>query len=102
MSAIPSTRIPATRIPATIVRPAVAKGPGALSRLLGASYRRVAGYFTRRDAIAWLREFDSSALEDIGLTRSEIEAAVRGLVTRPGLARGGDGLLGRDGPLRRR
>ncbi|GAU86406.1 hypothetical protein BIWAKO_06354 [Bosea sp. BIWAKO-01] len=84
----PATRAPATRRPAILARPAAARTPGALSRLLGACRHGIAGYFARRDAIAWLREVDSSALEDIGLTRSEIEDAVRGRIIPPDRARG--------------
>jgi uncharacterized protein YjiS (DUF1127 family) len=39
----------------------------------------IARYFARRAAIAHLREFDNDGLKDIGLWRSEIEAAVYGL-----------------------
>ena len=75
-------------VPSTLVRPAVAQRPGAVFRLLGASCHWIAGYFVRRDAIAWLRECDDAALRDIGLTRREIEDAVRGLVTPSGRERG--------------
>ncbi|MGO4674919.1 DUF1127 domain-containing protein [Bosea sp. 2YAB26] len=89
MSAIPSISPSVTPIPATFARPAVAGTPGAPFRLLGACYRWIAGYFVRRDAIAWLRECDDAALRDIGLARSEIEGAVRGLVSPSGGARRG-------------
>jgi uncharacterized protein YjiS (DUF1127 family) len=39
----------------------------------------IARYFGHRAAIKSLRELDARALRDIGLTRSEIEAAVHGL-----------------------
>ena len=39
-----------------------------------------AGYFLRRTAIATLRELDDRALRDIGIVRSQIEAAVRGFI----------------------
>jgi uncharacterized protein YjiS (DUF1127 family) len=53
-----------------------------LSGLLGAYRDRIARYFSHRTAIARLREFDDGALHDIGLARSQIEAAVHGLVIR--------------------
>jgi uncharacterized protein YjiS (DUF1127 family) len=64
--------------PATIVRLAVTKRPGAFSRLLSAYCDGIARYFVRRAAIASLRELDDRALRDIGLARSQIEAAVDG------------------------
>lgn len=60
--------------------------PG-LSHRLGAYGERIAVYFSHRAAIARLREFDDGALQDIGLARSEIEAAVHGLLTRSGRAK---------------
>jgi uncharacterized protein YjiS (DUF1127 family) len=71
----------------TIVRPSVRKRPGAFSRLLNACCDGIAGYFFRRDAIATLREFDDRALRDIGLSRSQIEAAVDGFITPSDQAR---------------
>ena len=65
---------------ATIVRPAVTKRAGAFSRLFSACVDGIARYFVRRAAIASLRELDDRALRDIGLVRSQIEAAVRGFV----------------------
>jgi uncharacterized protein YjiS (DUF1127 family) len=73
----------------TTPRPAIRERPGAFSRLLNVSYDGIAGYFVARAAIARLREFDDPALRDIGLARSEIEPAVRGLITLPGRARKG-------------
>ena len=67
---------------ATIVRPEVTQRPGAFSRLFSAGWERIARYFVRRAAIANLRELDDRALRDIGLARSQIEAAVRGFLTR--------------------
>jgi uncharacterized protein YjiS (DUF1127 family) len=65
----------------TIVRPAVTKRPGAFSRLFSASWNGIARYFVRRAAIASLRELDDRALRDIGLKRSQVEAAVYGFIT---------------------
>jgi uncharacterized protein YjiS (DUF1127 family) len=41
----------------------------------------------RRQAICTLREFEDHELRDIGLARSQIEAAVRGFITIPKTAR---------------
>jgi uncharacterized protein YjiS (DUF1127 family) len=65
--------------PSTVARPAVTPGPGPVSRLLRSYCEGVAGYFVRRAAIARLRELDDRELRDIGLLRSQIEAAVCGL-----------------------
>jgi len=62
-------------------RPAVAKRPGTISRICLAVWDAVSGYVVRRNAIATLRELDDRALRDIGIARSEIEAAVQGLIT---------------------
>ena len=71
----------------TIVPPAFANRTDALSRLFSASRDAIADYFTRRAAIATLREADDHALQDIGLERSQIEAAVDGLFMFPGATR---------------
>jgi uncharacterized protein YjiS (DUF1127 family) len=71
----------------TIVRPAGAKSPGASLRIFNACWAGIARYFVHRAAIASLRELDDSALRDIGLARSQIEAAVRGFMTAPNRAR---------------
>jgi uncharacterized protein YjiS (DUF1127 family) len=71
----------------TIIRPTVTKRPGAFSRLFDGCLDRIARYFVRRAAIACLRELDDRALWDIGLVRSQIEAAVQGFMTAPGRAR---------------
>ena len=71
----------------TIVRPAAAKRPATVSRICVACWDAVAGYVLRRTAIATLRELDDRALSDIGIARSQIEAAVQGLVPLPGQGR---------------
>src|SRR5262249_49892102 len=73
----------------TIVLPAVTKGPSALFRLLGAACERTAAYLGRRTAIACLHGLDDRALQDIGLARFQIEAAVYGLITLSGQANEG-------------
>ena len=53
---------------------------GGLVRLLGSLADGVVTYFVRREAIKTLRELDDRALRDIGIERSRIETAVRGVV----------------------
>ena len=65
----------------TIVLPAVTKGPGIFSQLLVAARDGIAGYLDRRAALACLHDLDDRALQDIGLNRLQIEAAVQGLIT---------------------
>lgn len=72
---------------ATTVRPEVTKRPGVFSQLLSACWDGIARHFIRRRAVARLRKFDDHLLRDIGLDRSQIEAAVYGCVTRSELAR---------------
>ena len=64
----------------TTVRPAIAKRPGTISRICVACWDAVAGCVVRRSAVATLRELDDRALADIGISRSQIEAAVHGFV----------------------
>ena len=70
----------------TIVLPAVTKGPGVFSRLLGAACEGIAGYLGRRTGTACLHDLDDRALRDIGLARFQIEAAVYGRITLSGQA----------------
>ena len=67
----------------TIVRPAATNRHSAFSRLLSAFCNGIAGYFVRRAAIKSLSELDNRALRDIGIARSQIEAAVHGFLTAP-------------------
>jgi uncharacterized protein YjiS (DUF1127 family) len=67
----------------TIDRPAVTNRSGTFARLVGACWDAVAGYFVRRSAIATLRELDDRALQDIGIARCQIEAAVQGFILLP-------------------
>ncbi|MCW0001023.1 DUF1127 domain-containing protein [Pararhizobium sp. YC-54] len=70
----------------TIVPPQGTKS-SAPSLLITAYWEKIARYFVRRAAIARLRELDDDALGDIGLGRSEIEAAAYGLTTAPNRGR---------------
>jgi uncharacterized protein YjiS (DUF1127 family) len=68
----------------TLLQPAVAVRPGRyVWRLLHAWACDIAHYFGRRAALKSLREFNDRELRDIGLSRSQVEAAVYGFVTRP-------------------
>ncbi|OKO73769.1 DUF1127 domain-containing protein [Bradyrhizobium sp. AS23.2] len=64
-----------------IVRPDVRTTQGTFTRLLGAC-DAIIGHFTRRAAITTLRDLDDRSLRDIGLRRSQINAAVHGRVAR--------------------
>ena len=64
----------------TIVRPAATNRHSAFSRLLSAFCSGIVGYFGRRAAIKSLGELDDRALRDIGLVRSQIEAAACGFI----------------------
>jgi uncharacterized protein YjiS (DUF1127 family) len=55
----------------------------AKSRIFKLLWERPLRYLVRRAAIARLRALDSDALRDIGLVRSEIEAAAYGLIAVP-------------------
>jgi uncharacterized protein YjiS (DUF1127 family) len=70
----------------TVVLPAATKGPAAFVRLLGAACEATADYLGRRTAIACLHGLDDRALDDIGLARFQIEAAVHGLIPLSGRA----------------
>lgn len=74
-------------IPSIIVRPAGTRGPVASLGIFNAWSEEAARYFVRRAAIAKLNKLDDHALHDIGLERSQIEAAVHGLMTPADRAR---------------
>jgi uncharacterized protein YjiS (DUF1127 family) len=63
-----------------ILQPAVTRRTRALFRLLRSWLDRAGRYLGRRAAIQWLRELDDRALLDIGLARSQVDAAVRGFM----------------------
>ena len=68
---------------ATIIRPEVTKPANAFAQIFSAYCDGIARHFVRRIAIATLRELDDRALRDIGIARSQIEAAVHGFITLP-------------------
>ena len=51
-----------------------------LGRLLGGLAQGLVTYWARREAVKVLSEMDDRALRDIGIARSQIEAAVHGVV----------------------
>ena len=66
-----------------VFRPAATPGPGRLiRRLLHAWAGDIAHYFVRRAALSKLRKLNDRELRDIGLTRSQIEAAAYGFMPR--------------------
>lgn len=67
-----------TALLSMLAQPLLAREPGNAMRLLGACRGTIARYFARREALAQLIEFDDALLQDIGLTRAQIEPAVRG------------------------
>ena len=67
----------------TIVWPAMKKSANGLARLFNAGLDGIARHFACRAAIATLRGLDDRALQDIGLVRSQIEAAVHGFIAAP-------------------
>jgi uncharacterized protein YjiS (DUF1127 family) len=71
----------------TRAHPVAAKRSEALLHLPGVLWLAIARYLDRRAAIADLHEVDEHALQDIGITRSQIEAAVHGRVPRSGRER---------------
>ena len=65
----------------TIFRPALTGRPdGSIRRFLPPWLQDIARYPVRRVALRRLRELDDHELRDIGLARSQIEAAVCGLM----------------------
>jgi uncharacterized protein YjiS (DUF1127 family) len=67
-------------------RPAISLNSGGFLRRFGIWAHALAAYLERRAAMKTLRQMDDRELRDIGLTRSHIEQAVRG-VAEPNLGR---------------
>ncbi len=68
---------------ATSVRPEFRTRASAIFRTLSACCDAIARYFARRSAIKHLSELNDRALRDIGIERSQIEAAVRDFIIDP-------------------
>jgi uncharacterized protein YjiS (DUF1127 family) len=64
----------------TIVQAGPLKRSGSLAKAFSAFWYAVARYFARRAAIQSLGELNDRALRDIGIERSQIEAAVHGFI----------------------
>lgn len=75
-----------TMISSAASQPASQSSPAGLARLLGSWATGFVTYWARREAIKVLSELDDRALRDIGIARSQIEAAVGGALN-PGMAR---------------
>jgi uncharacterized protein YjiS (DUF1127 family) len=75
-----------TMISSAAGQPASQSSPAGLARLLGSWATGFVTYWARREAIKVLSEMDDRALRDIGIARSQIEAAVGGALN-PGMAR---------------
>lgn len=71
----------------TIIQSGGTTSPGSSLRTANAYWKRIRRHFAHRATIAHLHELDDDALRDIGLTHSEIEAAVYGFMTAPNRAR---------------
>lgn len=71
-------------VPARDVR--VALTGQSIGNAIGALLQRIAGLWQRAAAEAELRGLDDRTLHDMGLSRSDIPAAVAGEIYRPGIA----------------
>jgi uncharacterized protein YjiS (DUF1127 family) len=69
-----------TTICSTAAQPAPQSLPGGVFRVLGSWVNGIVTYFAHRHAIQTLSELDDRALRDMGIERSRIESAVRGVV----------------------
>lgn len=65
----------------TVIQPIGSVRSGVALRILSAYWERTRHYLIRRAAAAALHELDDRMLQDMGIARSEIEAAVQGLIT---------------------
>jgi uncharacterized protein YjiS (DUF1127 family) len=69
-----------TTIYSTAGQPVPQSALGGFFRALGSWVNAIVTYLARRQAIQTLSELDDRALRDIGIERSRIESAVRGVV----------------------
>ena len=67
-----------TTISQSAAQPSIPSLSGGFVRWIGAGARAAAAYWERRAAIRALLERDDRELRDIGLLRSQVEAAVGG------------------------
>jgi uncharacterized protein YjiS (DUF1127 family) len=67
-----------TMISSAGTQPATSGTSGGIVRFIAVRAHALAAYWERRAAIRMLRERDDRELRDIGLVRSQIEAAVGG------------------------
>ena len=67
-----------TTISQSAAQPSIPQWSGRLLRWIGAAAHAAVAYWERRAAIKALLERDDRELRDIGLVRSQIEAAVGG------------------------
>ena len=68
-----------TMISSAAGQPASQNTPAGLADLFGRWVNGVVVFWARREAIKTLRQMDDRALRDIGIVRSQIEAAVHGV-----------------------
>jgi uncharacterized protein YjiS (DUF1127 family) len=68
-----------TTLSPSAAQPVTSSLTASLFRGLGHGVSAVVDYFARRNAIKTLNELDDRALRDIGIERSRIDAAVRGI-----------------------
>lgn len=69
-----------TTISSTAGQPATRPESAGFFRLIGSWVNGIVTYLAHREAIKTLNELDDRALRDIGIERSRIESAVRGIV----------------------
>ena len=69
-----------TTISQTAGQPASHKSPAGFFGVLGGWVNGIVTYFAHREAVKTLSELDDRALRDIGVERSQIESAVRGMI----------------------
>ena len=75
-----------TTLSPTAAQPGRQLSPGGFVRWIEGGAQALLNHLERRAAIKTLRELDDRALKDIGLSRSQIEAAVGGALN-PEMAR---------------
>ena len=69
-----------TTVSQTAGQPASRNARNGFFRLLDGWVNAIVTHFAHREAVKTLHELDDHALRDIGVERSQIETAVRGLI----------------------